>query len=321
MTRKHSQGGVQSVGRRIGAALMLCLFAGILAGCGSATQSHPLDDSETGDTVANRSATVTNGVSDNLSVSVIGNSASSIPSPSNPAIKQASRTRNKGDQSSASASSKADVPSKSSASSQQSQQSNSKTTGKSQHSNNATSINGSTTKGTSNHANGTTSSGTSRTTSGSTGNHTSGSSSPSKPSGIDGTWTNRLNSPYVGRNYTGPNSSLFNQLVQQMAEGKTSVAAAKAIISALQSWNAVWTSANNGDGKTYTYHVNDVGAFVFQTEQLTNDVIAKEWQAHSQAVLDDGFYSRWVVSWNATRREYTVAFLDVGFYLASNAPS
>ncbi|WDL96743.1 hypothetical protein [Alicyclobacillus sp. ALC3] len=99
------------------------------------------------------------------------------------------------------------------------------------------------------------------------------------------------------------------------------MATAKATISALQPWSAVWTSANNGDGKTYTYHVNDVGAFVFQTKQLSNDVIAKEWQAHSQAVLDDGFYSQWAVYWNATRQAYTVAFLDVGFYLASNAPS
>ena len=304
--------------RGFGFAFILCLNTGVLAGCGSRHPIHPLDHSGTGENAANQTVNVTNVVPDNLAVSVIGNAASSNPSPPSPATKRTNRTGNEGNQSSASAISKATyVPSKSSTSSEQSKQSKPKTTIKSQHSGHTTGGHGSTTKGT----NRATSSGTTRTTSANTGNNVGGSSSPSKPSGIDVTWTNRLNSPYVGRNYTGPNSSLFAGLVQQMAEGKTSVTTAKATISALQPWNAVWTSANNGDGKTYTYHVNDVGAFVFQTKQLTDDGIAKEWQAHSLAVLDDGFYSKWAVYWHAARQEYTVAFLDVGFYLASSAPS
>lgn len=303
--------------RGFGFALILCLSTGVLAGCGSGHPIHPLDHSGTGENAASQAVNVTNAVSDNLTVSVLGNAASSNPSPPSPATKRTNRTGNEGNQSSASASSKtAHVPSKSSTSSQESKASK-PTTAKSKRSGNAASGHNSTTLGT----NRATSSGTSRTTSGNTANNTSGSRSPLKPSGIDVTWTNRLNNPYVARNYTGPNSSLFAGLVQQMAEGKTSVTTAKATISALQPWNAVWTSANNGDGKTYTYHVNDVGDFVFQIKQLTDDVIAKEWQTHSQAVLDDGFYGKWAVYWNATRQEYTVAFLDVGFYLASSAPS
>lgn len=150
---------------------------------------------------------------------------------------------------------------------------------------------------------------------------TGDSSSPAKPSGLDATWTNVLNRPYTSTNYAGPNSVLFDGLVIQMAEGEATPEGVKATILGLQPWDAVWTTANNGDGKTYQYQVHDVGAFTFQTKTLNDNMIAQEWQDYGKEVLDDSAYAKWAVYWNASTGEYTVAYLDVGFYYGSVLPS
>lgn len=144
-----------------------------------------------------------------------------------------------------------------------------------------------------------------------------GTTTISRPSGIDSTWTNKFNSMYIDHNYTGPNSTLFGKLVMRMAEGDITPGAVKSDILGLKPWETVWTAANNGDGKTYEFIVHDVGAFTYQTKVLNDDITSREWQAHGQEVLDDSFYSQWAVYWNASTQEYTVAFLDVGFYLQS----
>lgn len=110
---------------------------------------------------------------------------------------------------------------------------------------------------------------------------------------------------------------MFDSLVVEMAEGKITADAAKSAISNLKPWSAVWTTASGGDGKTYHFIVHDVGAFTFQTKVLNDKVTSQEWQDHGQEVLNDSFYSKWAVYWNASTKQYTVAFLDVGFYLQS----
>lgn len=154
----------------------------------------------------------------------------------------------------------------------------------------------------------------------STGSTTNGGNPPSasaSPSDIASTWTNKFNSMYVNRNYSGPNSSSFDVLVTQMAQGKITPDAAKKTILGMQPWAATWTAANNGDGKTYQFVVHDVGAFTYQTSVLNDDVTSQQWRAHAQEVLDDSFYTKWDVNWNSSTKTYTVAFLDIGFYLNS----
>jgi len=164
------------------------------------------------------------------------------------------------------------------------------------------------------------SSSTSSTKTNSTISTTNGSNPPSTsalPSKIAATWTNKFNSMYVNRNYTGPSSSSFDDLVEEMAQGKITPDAVKQKIFAMQPWDATWTAANNGDGKTYQFVVHDVGAFTYQTSVLNDDVTSQQWRAHAQQVLDDSFYTKWNVHWYRSTKTYTVAFLDVGFYLNS----
>lgn len=154
----------------------------------------------------------------------------------------------------------------------------------------------------------------------STGSTTNGGNPPSPsalPSKLAATWTNKFNSMYVNRNYTGPNSSSLDDLVAEMAQGKIMPDTVKKTILGMQPWDATWTVANNGDGKTYQFVVHDVGAFTYQTSILNDDVTSQQWRAHAQEVLDDSFYTKWDVNWNSSTKTYTVAFLDVGFYLNS----
>jgi len=164
------------------------------------------------------------------------------------------------------------------------------------------------------------SSSTSGTKTNSTGSTTNGGNPPStsiSPPEIAATWTNKFNSMYVNRNYTGPSSSSFDDLVAEMAQGEITPDAAKKKILGMQPWDTTWTAANNGDGKTYQFVVHDVGAFTYQTSVLNNDVTSQQWRVHAQEVLDDSFYTKWNVNWNRSTKTYTVAFLDVGFYLNS----
>ncbi|MCF8567780.1 hypothetical protein LLE49_23955 [Alicyclobacillus tolerans] len=145
----------------------------------------------------------------------------------------------------------------------------------------------------------------------------SGVDTSTSPTSIAVEWTNMMNKPFLSQNYSGPNSSLYDTLVTRMAEGKISSNATKSTILSLNPWDTIWTSSNEGDGKEYQFIVHDVGAFTYHTKVLNYAVTSQEWQAHGQEILDDSFYSKWAVYWDASTQEYNVAFLDVGFYLQS----
>lgn len=290
------------------AVLILFLSVGLLTACDSASTNHALVDSTTPANVTNRTTNRTDSVIPSWNTTAMESRSSEAGQPS-------SRTGNQLKKDSHSSHTNSSTKGLTTGGASTSKGKTSKA--------NATSTNSKSHNG----VHGITSTAPSLTSSTASAQHSTSSGSShalttsTRPSGMDTTWTDRLNSPYADQNYTGPNRSLFDGLVEQVAEGKVTPGAAKASILDLPPWNAVWTTANNGDGKTYSYHVNDVGVFAFQTKVLSDDVIAREWQAHGQAVLDDSFYSRWAVTWDTSTEGYTVAFLDVGFQLYSNPAS